>query len=358
MIPKKTTVFKAMSLTCEITPDPSSTCRLTDDSTAQFFCEYLEAYQGLGLADLDTGTERTRFVRDGNAYRPIRIHDQPDSYASAPEIYQTVLRVRPDLIDPRVADDGPVIRALTDEAARIRESLSRSSLRPASFDYQREFGRRIFSYLIRPQGQGGFGLTFDTAEGGTRTLADISRDRRATCLEFVNLYLTAADIAGLTTAVPLELFQEGNRLRNHVAVGFVNPENGRLETVANFDERIQSVGPPASNQVWSPFSRRELLAFYYNARGVRNPDHRQGESDIDFGLRLDPGNYLLLFSKAWFAGQRGDLEEARNLLLESISANPTYAQAYFNLNGVSLRIHDAALADWAWNQYALLPARP
>jgi len=323
-------------------------CRITDDPLASALCWFF----GMDFQDggLDTGVEETRFVPEGSSYRPIRVLEgAADDTLSGPEIYERVIKVWPRFLDPRRIDDDGVRRALEGETGRIRTALRRTALVSGSDAYNQEFGRRLFLYMTRPVAAGGLGLRFDTADGGTRALAQVHRDRLATCLEFTNFYLEACTMAGIE-AVPLELLRQGRNVGMHVAVGFRN-RSGSVTAIADL-QAPDRFAAPNPRDLWSPVSRRELLAYYYNARAVRNPDPERGEADLDLALRLNPGNYLLLFNKAYFADRGGRLEEARDLLTRAADANPLYAPAYANLNSVALRLRDARLADWAWERYA------
>lgn len=332
-----------------------SYCRISDDPFAGVLCCGLEQVMGVPLADLDRGITNTIFTASESGFRPVRVPGQPNSIVTAPEVYQWLYERAPRLIDPRMGESQSVYEGFAEAVRTLVAALPGSRFECGTVPQQQVLAQRIFLCMTESPSRGGLGLQFDSEGSGTRTLADTYRDRRANCLEFVNFYLVAARIAGIE-AVPLERFRDGTGSELHVAVGLLDPVTGQIGTIIDLEG--SRFGPPRNDEIWSEISGRELLAYYYNARGIRNPDPIRGEQEIDLALRLNPGNYLLLFNKACLAVQRGALEEGRDLLLESAAAFPGYGPAYYNLNAVALRLQDDALAGWAWRHYTDLSSLP
>lgn len=324
-------------------------CRTDDDPLAGLACQFLGRYAAEALAQFDTGLETTSFIRDGSAWRPVRTRTGPDSFVSTPEFYHRVLQVAPAVLDP-AENDEPRLRLLIEpQARRIRSVLSHRHLTPGTLEYRHQFHRLLMAFVTLAPERGGLGIRFDREVGPPRTPSRVLSDRRAACLDFVTFYRLASEISG-EPLTPLELFQSESGARMHVAMGILDPETGALRYVVDL-QNVDPVSRPRPADVWSEISRRELLAYFYNARGARSSDPVQAESDIDFGLRLSPENYLLLFNKAYYSMQGGRLNEAKDLLQRSIAANPTYSPAYMNLNQLALRMRDQTLADAAWSGY-------
>ncbi len=354
----------------------SEVCRIANDPVAQALCEELETAHGYALANFDTGIASTEFVQAPGGPQPRRVQSQPDAQVSAPEVYSRVIELaerhhltglrldflRGRLEIPWLADDlNPQTNAderlrstLSAQFGRIERVIRARGIAAGSHAYHVAFHRYLFAYMIRPRSEGGLGLRFDTQQGPPRTATDVFRNRRATCLDFVNFYLMATQAASIP-AVPLELFENASGVQMHAAIGVMDPSTNQLQLVIDLMSPAR-VRAPRNGEVWSEVSRREQLSYFYNQRGIRNADVQAGEADIDLALSINPGNYLLLFNKAFYADRRSELTDARNLYLESIAANPTYAPAYFNLNSVALRLQETGLAQWAWQRYAAYTA--
>jgi tetratricopeptide (TPR) repeat protein len=325
----------------------SSPCRTDRNPVAKALCWYWDVTGQLETPD--PGWDRTVFAEEDGKLRPERERVGVDSFWGTPEIYDRILDRHPHWLETRTKGDEEARGWLEARMARIHQHLSGGRPEPGSLDYQMKFARKIFHDLVSPRTEGGFGLTFDTAPGGTRTLADIARDRKATCLEFVHQLLMPAARMARIPLVPLELLEKDGRSQMHVGAGLLDLTTGKLRFVIDFQERIH-VGRPRRDEVWSEISNRELLAYYYNARGVRNSNPQQAEAEIDFALRLSPDNYFLLFNKAYYALERGNPQESENLLLRSIDANPLHAPTYAALHTVASRLHHDELASWSWTQ--------
>lgn len=221
--------------------------------------------------------------------------------------------------------------------------------RQCGFDYAAAKAGRLFEAMIRPVSRGGLGLRFDTEEKGPlRDAVGVYRDRIANCEEFVVLYLMAADLCGIP-AVPMELFQNASgNPQLHLRIGIQNPQTGDVELVADLADN--SFGRPSESEVSITLTRLEMLAYYYNLRGVREQNPFRAESYVDFAYRLNPDNYLILHNRAYYRAQRGALREARALLLQSIANYPHYQPAYWNLRVIADRLHNPELSQWALQQ--------
>jgi tetratricopeptide (TPR) repeat protein len=193
-------------------------------------------------------------------------------------------------------------------------------------------------------------IAFDKEETGpARDPLDVYRDGKANCIEFVALFLMAADLLGIP-AVPLELFQDaqGNFVE-HVRIGIKDPATGRVSHAADLASGV--FGKPANGERWVELTRREFLSDYYNLKGVREKDATTAEAEVDFALRLNPRNYLGLYNKAYYAAARGKPTHALSYLLKSIAAYPRYPLAYWNLMRIADQLDRPEIAAWAFERY-------
>jgi tetratricopeptide (TPR) repeat protein len=349
----------------------STFCKIADDPNAQALCQSLEINEKVTLADLDVGVDETRIMKVNDEFLPSMVKGGADGKVDAPEVYRRAIEVAEekdrqgvplDFLQGRLqipwipmapmapmAADASLKKRISSQVQAIRKELSQKGPKEGSLDYDIAFGRKIFDYLRRDADQGGFGLSFDFADSYPRTLADMDKERKATCLDFTNLFLMAARNAGIA-AVPLELFRRGNAVQLHLAIGFLNPATQSIHTVIDL-QPPGYFGPPKAGDLWAPITRLELLTHYDSARGAREKDAAQGESWIDAALRLSPRHYLPLFNKSYFVAQRGDYQKAKKLLLESIASNPVFVDSYWNLSEVLGAMGDLAGSKEAMEQF-------
>jgi hypothetical protein len=255
-----------------------------------------------------------------------------------------------DDLDPKTSEDAELKKRIADQVAVIRKDLSKKELAEGSFAYQLEFGRRLSAYFRLDRKEGGFGLAFDSTELSPRSLVQIDRDRKASCIDFANLFLMAADLAGLPV-VPVELLKAGSETQHHVALAFLDPLDAKsIRSIIDLQASVP-LGPPLTSETWSILPRRDFLAHYHIAKGVRDPDAKKGEAQVDLALDLSPSNYLALFDKSYWEALRGDYQRASAHLRASIVSNPIYSRAYWNLHIIAKAMNDAPTSHWALDDW-------
>lgn len=216
--------------------------------------------------------------------------------------------------------------------------------------------KSLFEAMIAPTTQGGLGLSFEEdGKGPGRSPLEVFRDRKANCVEFVSLYLAAADLLEIP-AVPMELFEDENANRVlHARIGILDPATGDVDQVADIANGY--FGPPKPREQWSTLSQKEFLAYYYNLKGVRRGETGEAEAYVDLALSLNPKNYLILFNKAYFDSRHGNDRKALSELLRSISNYRGYPYSYRNLRLVAIRLGQQEIADWALEQLEAFTSR-
>lgn len=321
----------------------SSFCKISSDKRAQGLCESLEKDGYLSAApDTEQVYRRT-----------IEVAEERDRKGLSLDFLRDRVEIPwiPDDLNPKTSEDQDLRKWVADQVASIRADLSKKGVTEGTFAYRLELGRRIFESFRRGRDEGGFGLSFDAAETFPRSLVQIYRDRKATCLDFANLYLMAAGIAGLPV-VPVELLRSGNKVQHHLAVAFLDPASttNAIHTIVDLQPPA-SFGPPPSWEVWSPLSKLDLVVHFYNAKGVRDLDATKGEVMIDLALSLSPRNYLALFNKSYWEALRGNYLKAKGYLLASITSNPIYSRSYWNLHVIADATNDEVTSRWALGEW-------
>jgi hypothetical protein len=351
---------------CEEQAFMTKICKGVENTFLADVCQAAEERGDLTQA-FDLGFEETRLVSDQDSGAKIvrETAGAGDDVMSLPEAADRFLEsltsasplypfLRKKIEIPWIADDldsttngdDELISWLTDHIHAIQSDLASQKVDPNDFDYTVRLCRELLAEMTKPAKDGGLGLTFDTDEGhAARSLIDVWRDRKANCVEFADLFLQASQIAGIPVE-PLELYQDANGAsQQHVRIGLRNPATSSVEKIVDLQSGYFS--DPIPGELWTPISKRELLADYYNMRGAREDDATRAEADIDIALQLNPHHYLILFNKAYYCYRREDLGAAKDLLLASIRSNPRYARAYQNLILVAGDLGDRKLASWA-----------
>lgn len=342
-------------------------CRSISDPFDRSLCRYLVGQGDVREDGLDEGVET--FHHEGDRF--IRHIGGRSDRNLAPELYSVaLLRAQTDRrawdfvrrgreipwvhhdSSPRGREETQLVRWIRDEDSKINRDLFQMGFRQCDFDYVAAKARLLFEAMIRPVSLGGLGLRFDTQETGPlRDVVGVYRDRIANCEEFVVLFLMAADLCGIP-ALPIELFQDaaGNP-QLHLRIGIQNPQTGEIEFVADLANGF--FGRPSQGEAAVTLTRLEMLSYYYNLKGAREPNPLRAASFINFAYRLNPGNYLTLCNEAYYRARGGALREAKGLLLQSITNYPHYPPAYWNLRVIAERLGDQTLSQWALQRSSL-----
>lgn len=350
-------------------------CNFPKDSLATTLCQDLtDAKRAWRVApeDINVGYQETHFVRQGSKSSPVQKKLGINRVNDAQEVYQKAILLgesRPDFfaylkgkleipwiaedLDPNTTEDKDLRDWVEAQGKAIRKDLQDAGkYSPGTFPYQLAFAEQLFQAMIRPQSQGGFGLTFDPVEKGPqRSLLDIYRQRKATCFDFTVLFMMAMrqEMPGLEIT-PIYLYQhKSGETVDHLRIGIKNPATGKFEKMA--DLQYGYFGDLMANELWAPVSKAEVLVYYYNLKAAGSKDDKIAEAFVDQALNLSPKNYLSLFNKSYYRIQQKDWAEARKYLLASIAANPNYRDSYNNLYFVAKETRQEQLKAWALSRY-------
>lgn len=193
----------------------------------------------------------------------------------------------------------------------------------------------------------GLGITYD--EEATSSVTEAYATRKANCLTFTLLFLALARDAGLhaypqETGETLGWRESGGTIfrDNHVNAGV--RIDGEPLTVDVAGDDVIGLRPPAR------ISDRRLLSHYYNNLAIRELE--QGHYDaatanMQAALALDL-EYAPHWSNAGVVAlHAGDLDGARQALLQALALDPDESGALLNLVELAHRRGDAS-AEAAW----------
>lgn len=233
---------------------------------------------------------------------------------------------------------------LREQSAALRGTAEAGA---CGFQDNLEQARRLFLALLAPAEHGGFGLDFDWDPSGPhRDFGAIFREHRATCAEFVALFLYACASLGLEARAVAVFAASSGTVQEHLMAGLIDPDSGKIVAVA--DHYRSYFGPPdPDGSLWKTLSPVDFLIYLENLRGARDPNAAAGEARIDRILALKPDHYLSLYNKAYFVGKRGDYVTALDHLFSSLADYPLYTPTYQNLAYFAQESQNPFLKNWA-----------
>ncbi len=347
------------------------------DENAFRICEYLALNFDLDEADFDTGVPHVVRPIYADAYvepgSPNGSVEPEEVYARAIELAQAEedsnrSRVDTSSYEANFAFESPIHEFLSSSAdMRIpwlfddlkaggesewlfkRIVMKVETLRSAAKvkakgkgtpAYRKALARKIFSFIRKPKKKGGMGIEFDhEAKSPERSLMEIVKSRRATCVEFANLYVAVARQAGLA-ARPVEIYTDkDNNFIDHVRVA-VEPGDG--ETI--FFGLYEGEGL-SDNEEWSFISMNDLIAHDYNARsmldcpayGSKGAVECKG-SYLERALDFSPASYLALRNMGYWYYEQADFEAALEYYLKSRDEYPGHPITRYDLSAVYLEL--------------------
>lgn len=375
-------------------------CTIPTDALAQALCLHLtDPQNGYGLSprNLDEGAPEVQFQSTGKPapqdfFTRITVQGRGDGQSSAPEVYQKVLQLAP--TQPRLAaflkgkleipwlpstqqNISPDFKKLDTWMGKkiesIKKTLREKGLTPGTFPHTLAMGEALFELIVgskgeiegpeektilgkarvpRPETSLGLVIDGDLAQP-EKSLGEIFRKRKASCLEFTIFFLWAAQKAGIEV-VPISSYRDIlGATQEHVMVGFKNPQTKKLEKVA--DIGYPYFGDPDGREVLGEVPVAELWAEWFNAQGWQGMDAGRIEAYIDQALQMSPNHFLFLYNKGVCRGDAQDYVAAKRYFLASIRANPNYPNSYRNLYLIGKDLDDAKLAQWANKRFFSLP---
>lgn len=367
--------------------------KVSGDENAFRVCEYLSKNFGLEEADFDTGVPHVVRPEGEAAYLEPAL---PDGAVDTQEIYAKAIELawaeeddnRAEVNTSSFKDDftfySPLNSFLSSDADMNvpflfgdlkgggkaewlfkRIVMKAEMLKTAAKvkvggeetpEYRRALSRKIFSFIKKPPKKGGMGIKFDkTAESPQRDLVEMMESRKATCVEFANLYIAIARQAGLV-ARPVEVYTDENGdYIDHLKVAV---ELGDGETVFFGLNDGEGLHP---NEEWSFISMNDLVAHDLNARSMLDcPEYGSGGvieckgSYLERALDLSPGHYMALRNTALWHYKQGDLETSLEYYLKSRDEYPDYPNTRSDLSKIYLKLGKYAEAEKECEAYKAL----
>lgn|GEM_PF-4398988 len=342
------------------------------DANARAICEHLADSRGFGARDLDVGVARIVRPEDGRAHiergRPDGEIDSAEVYARAVELaeaeedgqrarylqggdhfhfemdcpFQSFLRDGAGLRIPWLLYDGGRVERSNWLFSRIQWKVEgfMSTSRLAGADaqspaYKRELALKIFEFIRKSPQRGGMGISFDKDGGPHSDIYEVIESRKATCIEFVNLYLAIARQAGLD-ARPVEVYDDNEgRSIDHLKIGIPLGDGWDL-----FLDLKTGVGMREGKR-WSYISKSDLVAYDYNARALLNCRGEDGETDaecvmhnLEYAHAVSPHQYMVLYNLGYYAHETGDLESSAEYFMRARDEFPQHARTRYNLSTV------------------------
>lgn len=358
--------------------------KIKGDQYALKICEHLSENFGLAKADFDTGVPHVVRPEDADAYLEPASPDgavQPaEVYAKAIELAQAeedenraevdassfedgftfysplnkFLSSNADMNIPWLFDDlkeegkaGWWFTRVVEKAKLLKIAAGINGQEEGTPEYNKGLARKIFKFIKKSPKKGGMGVKFDKdAESPQRSLVEVMDSRKATCIEFVNLFIAVARMAGLD-ARPIEVYtdEDGDYI-DHIKVAV---ELGDGETL--FLGLNDGVGLHP-NEEWSFISMNGLMAHDLNARSMVDCPEYGTDGAIECkgsylsrALDLSPGHYMALRNTAYWHYKQGDLESSLEYYLKSRDEYPGYPLTRYDLNKIYLKLGKDAKAE-------------
>lgn len=217
---------------------------------------------------------------------------------------------------------------------------------------RRATGEAIMTFIT--DARDGLGVRFDSeGKGPVRSPDQVIADKKATCIEFVFLFLAIARRTGCPAEIVAEERNGLAHLRISIPAQDDSSQSALFDLDPNFDPNKKSNG--------HLISERELLAAFHITRAFRNNAHdkiKETAKFVEFAIReldlaesFDPNHYLIAFNKGCLFLQRGSFSEALNAFQKAARLNPYYPDVFYNLAVTHEKLGDEINRDGAFEKY-------
>jgi len=253
--------------------------------------------------------------------------------------------------NPETREDLEVFIKVNEDLRAIRAPLHDDFVNGTKdlVEYRRALANAIFDYIRDPVADGGLGISFDSLQfmpernivqvitGANTISGGKTATKKATCTEFVKLYIALARQVGLEGVEPIEVYERANG---------VNDRHVRVSVLLPNDERIifglQSPDGVPEDDRWGVISELDLHAYDYSNRHmankffgrVRKSVRRSDKTFMEMTLDFSPRNYWMLSQYGVELALDGKYRRALSYLLKSRKENPYCRDTYWNLKGV------------------------
>jgi tetratricopeptide (TPR) repeat protein len=367
--------------------------KVKSDQNAFKACEYLANIFGLEEADFDTGIPHVVRPEGDVAYlepaSPDGVVQPAEVYASAIELAfaeeeENRSRVDTSSLEPNFAFESPLheflafnadmripwlfdnlqdggksewlFKRVVMKAKMLKSAAKIKAGEDGTPKYKKCLAQKIFHFIRKAPKTGGLGVKFDgKAKSPQRDLMEVVKSRKATCVEFANLYIAIARQAGLV-ARPVEVYTDENGdYIDHLKVAV---ELGDGEIVFFGINDGEGLDP---NEEWSFISMNDLMAHDLNARSMLDcPEYgSKGAieckgSYLERALDFSPGHYMALRNMALWYYKQGDLESSLEYYLKSRDEYPDYPNTRNDLSKIYLKLGKYAEAEKECEAYKVL----
>ena len=220
---------------------------------------------------------------------------------------------------------------------------------------RRATGEAIMTFITDEKE--GLGVQFDAeGKGPVRSPDQVVADKKATCIEFVFLFLAIARRTGCPAEVVAEEQNGFAHLRISASPQDDSSQSALFDLDPNFDPNKKSNG--------HLISERELLAAFHITRAFRDNPHQMSTAPkryVDFAMgeldaaeQLDPANFLVAYNKGYLFFQRGAYEKALAFFKKAAFLNPYYPDLFYNLAVTYEKLGDEKNRDDALEKYRLI----
>lgn len=370
--------------------------KIKADGNALKICDYLADQYNLKKSDFDTGVSHVVRPEGGAAYLEPAISDgtvdSQEIYARAIEFawaeeddnragvdtssfeddftfhspLNEFLSSNADMRIPWLFDDLEkddkadwMFTRIILKVEGMNHMLRMNGLSEGTPEYNKGLARKIFRFIEKAPKKGGMGIEFDEeAKSLQRDLMEVMDSHRATCVEFVNLFIAVARQAGLV-ARPVEVYtDEDGDFIDHLKVA-VELGDGEVVFFGLHDgEGLHK------NEEWSFISMNDLLAHDFNARSMLDCPEYGSEGAIECkgsylerALDFSPRHYMALRNTALWHYKQGDLESSLEYYLKSRDEYPGYPNTIYDLNKIHIKLGNHVEAEKECEAYKALTGK-